>query len=64
MMRENYREKSSKPVRSEGRRDFRDNLHSIFIDNLNEKVDLLCLWGLFKSFGKVRDIYLSGANRD
>ncbi|KAK0601335.1 hypothetical protein LWI29_023255 [Acer saccharum] len=39
-------------------KDFRDNLFSIFVDNLNSKVDLECLWGLFKPFGKVRDVYL------
>ena len=38
---------------------FRDNLFSIFVDNLNAKVDYECLWGLFKPFGKVRDVFLS-----
>ena len=61
-MREVFRERGSDSARVEKRRDFRDNLHSIFVDNLNEKVDLLCLWGLFKTFGKVRDIHLSEAN--
>ncbi|KAK3189697.1 hypothetical protein Dsin_029258 [Dipteronia sinensis] len=44
------------------KRDFRDNLHSVFVDNLNPKVDLVSLWGIFKSFGRVRDVYLSPNN--
>ncbi|KAK2640496.1 hypothetical protein Ddye_028291 [Dipteronia dyeriana] len=39
--------------------DFRDGLFSIFIDNLNPMVDLLGLWGNFKPFSNVRDVYLS-----
>ncbi|KAK2648320.1 hypothetical protein Ddye_015809 [Dipteronia dyeriana] len=57
-------ERSSGYYGWERKRDFRDNLHSIFIDNLNDKIDLLCLWGLFKTFGKVRDIYLAEANKN
>ncbi|KAK3197899.1 hypothetical protein Dsin_021314 [Dipteronia sinensis] len=41
------------------KRDFRDVMFSIFIDNLNPMVDLLGLWGIFKPFGNVRDAYLS-----
>ncbi|KAK0580061.1 hypothetical protein LWI29_035805 [Acer saccharum] len=41
------------------RRDFRDSLFSIFVDNLNPQVDVKGLWGIFKVFGKVRDIFLS-----
>ncbi|KAK3219527.1 hypothetical protein Dsin_013497 [Dipteronia sinensis] len=45
--------------RHEGNRDFRENLFSIFVDNLNSKVDVACLWEIFKSFGRVRDVFLS-----
>ncbi|KAK0604603.1 hypothetical protein LWI29_017381 [Acer saccharum] len=31
----------------------------MFVDNLNPKVDLECMWGIFKPFGKVRDVFLS-----
>ena len=58
-MRENLRERNAAQSNNDNRRDFRDNLYSIFVDNLNPKVDYECLWGLFKPFGKVRDIYLS-----
>ncbi|KAK2654344.1 hypothetical protein Ddye_014200 [Dipteronia dyeriana] len=40
-------------------RDFRDGLFSIFVDNISPCVDLNSLWGIFKSFGKVRDVHLS-----
>ncbi|KAK3211912.1 hypothetical protein Dsin_016618 [Dipteronia sinensis] len=46
-----------------GRRDFRDGLASIFVDSLNPKVDMEGLWGIFKPFGRVRDIFLSSTNR-
>ena len=46
-----------------GRKDFRDNLVFIFIDNLYPKVDVACLWGVFKVFGRVRDVFLSSQNR-
>ncbi|KAK2643838.1 hypothetical protein Ddye_019033 [Dipteronia dyeriana] len=42
-----------------GRKDFRDGLVSIFIGNLNPEIDSMGLWGIFKVFGKVRDVYLS-----
>ncbi|KAK3228033.1 hypothetical protein Dsin_007895 [Dipteronia sinensis] len=42
-----------------GRVEFRERLFSIFVENLNPKVDLVCLWGVFKSFGRVRDVFLS-----
>ncbi|KAK1580845.1 hypothetical protein Q3G72_000606 [Acer saccharum] len=41
-------------------RDFKDSLVSIFVDNLNPKVDQVGLWGIFKPFGWVRDVFLSG----
>ncbi|KAK2642310.1 hypothetical protein Ddye_024073 [Dipteronia dyeriana] len=40
-------------------RDIPVKLHSIFIDDLNPVVDQVCLWGIFKPHGKVRDIFLS-----
>ena len=40
-------------------RDFRESLFSVFIDYLNPKVDVGCLWSVFKVFGRVRDVYLS-----
>ncbi|KAK2648768.1 hypothetical protein Ddye_016257 [Dipteronia dyeriana] len=43
----------------DARRDYRESLVSIFIDNLNPKVDSIGLWGIFKPFGKVRNVYLS-----
>ncbi|KAK3230023.1 hypothetical protein Dsin_001904 [Dipteronia sinensis] len=46
-----------------GRKDFRENLVSIFIDNVNPKVDVACLWGIFKVFGRVRDVFLSTQKR-
>ncbi|KAK3219558.1 hypothetical protein Dsin_013528 [Dipteronia sinensis] len=39
--------------------DFRDGLFSVFVDNLHPQADLVCLWGVFKAFGKVRDVLLS-----
>ncbi|KAK3206983.1 hypothetical protein Dsin_021029 [Dipteronia sinensis] len=45
-----------------GRRDFREKLVSVFIDNLNSKVDVAYLWGVFKVFGRVRDVFLSSNN--
>ena len=44
-------------------KDFRENLFSIFVDNLNPKVDQRCLWDVFKPFGKVRDVFLSMEKR-
>ncbi|KAK2645345.1 hypothetical protein Ddye_020540 [Dipteronia dyeriana] len=41
------------------RKDYRENLFSVLIENLNPKVDAVCLWGVFKIFGKVSDVYLS-----
>ncbi|KAK3225722.1 hypothetical protein Dsin_005584 [Dipteronia sinensis] len=45
-----------------GSRDFREKLVSVFIVNLNSKVDVACLWGVFKVFGRVRDAFLSSKN--
>ncbi|KAK0603137.1 hypothetical protein LWI29_001756 [Acer saccharum] len=70
MMREKFRERTfahksfegrngPRQRRSPDRRDFRENLFSIFISNLNPIVDLASLWGIFKPFGKVRDVFLS-----
>ena len=64
MRRDNSRVRSSNSLGQERRSDFRGNLHSIFVDNLNQKADLLCLWGVFKCFGRVRDIYLPAANKN
>ncbi|KAK2662674.1 hypothetical protein Ddye_001248 [Dipteronia dyeriana] len=44
---------------SEARSNFRENLVSIYIDNLNPVEDLKGLWGIFRAFGIVRDIYIS-----
>ena len=63
MMRENSRVRSSDSYGQERRSDFRGNLHSIFVDNLDQNVDVQCLWGVFKCFGRVRDIYLPAANK-
>ncbi|KAK3185034.1 hypothetical protein Dsin_032320 [Dipteronia sinensis] len=46
-----------------GRKDFRENLFSVFIDNLNPIADVACLWSVFKVFGRVRDIFLSSKLR-
>ncbi|KAK2638531.1 hypothetical protein Ddye_026326 [Dipteronia dyeriana] len=69
MMKESYRERESDSLGHEGsqlvtngirgRKDFRKGLFSIFIDNLNPCVDLKGLWDFLKSFGKVRDVFLS-----
>ncbi|KAK3221127.1 hypothetical protein Dsin_015097 [Dipteronia sinensis] len=61
--RENPRERSVESWDQARRADLRGNLHSIFVDNLNQQADLPCLWGVFKCFGRVRDIYLPAANR-
>ncbi|KAK2636976.1 hypothetical protein Ddye_031768 [Dipteronia dyeriana] len=41
------------------RKDFRENLVSVFVGNINPVVDSASLWGIFKPFGKVRDVFLS-----
>ncbi|KAK1567862.1 hypothetical protein Q3G72_017572 [Acer saccharum] len=41
------------------RSDYRDSLYSVFIDNINPMTEVDCLWGVFKVFGRVRDIFLS-----
>ncbi|KAK3221599.1 hypothetical protein Dsin_008624 [Dipteronia sinensis] len=61
-VREKVIERFSHVLRHEVENDFRENLFSIFVDNLNPKVDLVCLWEFFKSFGKVRDVFLSSKN--
>ena len=45
------------------KKDFRLSLVSIYVDNLNPVVDLKGLWGIFKEFGHVRDIFLSSTKR-
>ena len=42
-----------------GGNDFGKSLFSVFIGNLNLIVDSTGLWSMFKSFGKVRDVFLS-----
>ncbi|KAK1559102.1 hypothetical protein Q3G72_010727 [Acer saccharum] len=68
MMREVFRERHSQTVAKDkgnfsefhsGGRDFRENLVSVFIGNLNPCVDSVGLWGIFKVFGKVRDVFHS-----
>ncbi|KAK3221459.1 hypothetical protein Dsin_008484 [Dipteronia sinensis] len=46
-------------LRSEGRNDYIEKLFSIFIDNLNPKVESSCPWGIFKTHERVRDVFLS-----
>ncbi|KAK3205846.1 hypothetical protein Dsin_019892 [Dipteronia sinensis] len=60
-MRENRGERRSGAIGQGRLRDFRENLVSIFVDNLNQQVDQPFSWNLFKVFGRVRDIYLSTA---
>ncbi|KAK3170497.1 hypothetical protein Dsin_032528 [Dipteronia sinensis] len=52
------REKCSNPSGQKVKYDFRVNLFSIFIDNLNHTVDSATLWGVFKEFGRVRDVFV------
>ncbi|KAK4854852.1 hypothetical protein QYF36_001875 [Acer negundo] len=47
-----------------GDRDFRHNLVSIFVDNLKPCVNQKGLWGIFRDFGLVRDLYLSPKSRE
>ena len=56
-------ERYSVPFGESKLKDFRDNLFSIFVDNLSSNVDQRCLWEVFKPFGKVRDVYLSMEKR-
>ena len=44
-------------------KDFRKNLCSVFLDNINPQVDVECLWEVFKVFGRVKDVYLSSKKR-
>ncbi|KAK0588949.1 hypothetical protein LWI29_007612 [Acer saccharum] len=68
-MRESRRETSSAHVkgssqaRYETRRDFRDSLFSVYIDNINPVVDYEGLWGIFKPFGRIRDIFKSSKSQ-
>ncbi|KAK3184464.1 hypothetical protein Dsin_031750 [Dipteronia sinensis] len=58
-MRARVRERGSERSSLGGRRDFRGRMFSIFVDNLNPIVDHVGLWGIFKPFGRVRDVFLS-----
>ncbi|KAK2640304.1 hypothetical protein Ddye_028099 [Dipteronia dyeriana] len=60
---ERVRERNSGVPRQEGINDYRENLYSIFIDNLNPKVDSACLWGIFKPHGRVMDVFLSSNSK-
>ncbi|KAK3206425.1 hypothetical protein Dsin_020471 [Dipteronia sinensis] len=62
-MREKGRERGS-DVLGQNMTDFKENLFSIFVDNLHPKADLLCLWGCFQPFGRVKDIHLSTVNKN
>ncbi|KAK3212283.1 hypothetical protein Dsin_016989 [Dipteronia sinensis] len=62
-MRDRGRERNSEFSGYGGKRDFRDGLASIFIDNLNPKVNVEGLWGIFRSFGHLRDIFLLSKNK-
>ncbi|KAK2648700.1 hypothetical protein Ddye_016189 [Dipteronia dyeriana] len=57
--REKDRKRLSESFGHGEKRDFRDNLVAIFVDNLNPKVDQIRLWGIIKPFGLVRDVFLS-----
>ncbi|KAK3222643.1 hypothetical protein Dsin_009668 [Dipteronia sinensis] len=46
-----------------GRKDFRENLFLVFVDNLKHEVDMASLWGIFKQFGMVMDVFLSSKSR-
>ncbi|KAK3211655.1 hypothetical protein Dsin_016361 [Dipteronia sinensis] len=58
-MREKGRVRGYGQGSSDARRDYRDSLFSVFVENLNPIVDVDGLWGIFKPFGRVRDIFKS-----
>ncbi|KAK0601333.1 hypothetical protein LWI29_023235 [Acer saccharum] len=58
-LRENAREGAGRANGGGGQKDFRDNLVSVFVDNLSHEVDVAGIWGIFKPFGKLRDVFLS-----
>ncbi|KAK4856040.1 hypothetical protein QYF36_013530 [Acer negundo] len=60
-MREKVRERGSGVLG--GNKNFRSNLVSIFVDNLNPKVEQNSLWGIFRPFGFVRHLHLSPKSR-
>ncbi|KAK0598345.1 hypothetical protein LWI29_033891 [Acer saccharum] len=41
------------------KKDFREGLVSVFLDNLNPGMDSVSLWGFLKPFGRVRDVFLA-----
>ncbi|KAK3195427.1 hypothetical protein Dsin_026737 [Dipteronia sinensis] len=43
----------------DGRRNFKESLFSIFVDDLSPKVDVASMWGIFKTYGRVRDVFIS-----
>ncbi|KAK3206773.1 hypothetical protein Dsin_020819 [Dipteronia sinensis] len=51
-------EKCSNPSGQKVKYDFRVNLFSIFVDNLNHTGDSATLWGVFKEFRRVRDVFV------
>ncbi|KAK3227439.1 hypothetical protein Dsin_007301 [Dipteronia sinensis] len=58
-MSEKLRERSSGFWDRKVKKDFRDGLVSIVVDNINPVVDNTCMWSVFKPFGRVRDVFLS-----
>ncbi|KAK2642594.1 hypothetical protein Ddye_024357 [Dipteronia dyeriana] len=59
MMRQKVRDIGSGFHEVGERRDFRENLFTIFLDNLNPKVDHRSLWEIFMKYGMVRDVFIS-----
>ena len=57
--RSSSRERNFSELSHVSKSDFIKRLFFIFVDNLHPKVDLIGLWGIFKPFGKVRDVYFS-----
>ena len=62
-MREKASERRSRFLSKDANKDYRDGLFSVFVDNLNSSVDQRSLWGIFKPFGRVSDVFLSAGNR-
>ncbi|KAK2652619.1 hypothetical protein Ddye_012475 [Dipteronia dyeriana] len=65
MERENFKERKrvgGRHVKSK-EKDFRDSLVPLFIDNLSYNMDVAGLWGIFRLFVKVRDIFLNSKSR-
>ena len=62
-MREKVRERESRSLAKVTNKDYRDGLFSIFVDNLHPSMDQRCLWEIFKTFGRVRDVFMSPSHR-